>query len=96
VEKIDLPGMKVPASITFDGHNLYVDGVAIALSAIPQVLYEYAHPDPRKWYRFERMGDTIFVHVRISEDSDGSVIASSASGRSSEDSGQQGQAAQAP
>lgn len=66
--KIDLPGMKVPDSITFDGYNIYVDGVAISLSLIPQALYELVHPDPRKWYRFERWGDQITVHVKISEE----------------------------
>lgn len=91
--KIDLPGMKVPNSITFDGYNLYVDGVAIGLSTIPQVLYEFAHPDPRKWFRFERIGDQVFIHVRISEDHDGDVIASTAGttdGRGSENPGREG------
>ena len=44
------------ASISFDHRNLYVDGVTISLAAIPQVLYEFTHPDPRNWYRFERGG----------------------------------------
>jgi hypothetical protein len=69
--------MKVPATITMDTTNLYVDGVAISFAAIPQMLYELAHPDPRKWYRFERVGDTVMVYVKISEEKpEGNPIAS--------------------
>jgi hypothetical protein len=87
--------MKVPASITFDSYNLYVDGVSIGLSAIPQVLYEFAHPDPRKWFRFERRGDTVFIHVKMSEEEkNGHPIAHT--GRSEEGTGGDGKETNRP
>jgi hypothetical protein len=71
------PTVKVPASITFDFENLYVDGVRISLALLPQMLYELTHPDPRKWYRLERVGNDIVVHLKISEEKpDGNPIAS--------------------
>jgi hypothetical protein len=78
--------MKVPKSIMIEDKFLVVDGVHFALSILPQLLYEITHPDPRKWYRLERIGDAIQVHVRISEDSNGNVIVTNA-GRSSEGAG---------
>lgn len=82
--------MRVPASITFSEDAITVDGVRISLMVIPQMLYELTHPDPRKWYRFERVDDAIIVHVKITEDEpNGSRIASSDdAGRSSQDSRQ--------
>jgi hypothetical protein len=69
--------VKVPATITMDAAYLYVDGVAISFAVIPQILYELTHPDNRKWYRFERVGDTVTVYVKISEEKpDGNPIAS--------------------
>ena len=59
--------MKAISNITLVQDGLVIDGVLIAYEVIPQMFYELTHPDPRKWYRFERAGDTIIVHVRISE-----------------------------
>jgi hypothetical protein len=60
--------IKVPASITFDAENLYIDGVKLSLMVIPQLLYELSHPSSRHWYRLERVGNQIIVHVRISDE----------------------------
>jgi hypothetical protein len=69
VAQIEVPPLvKVPATITMDAKNLYVDGVPISFALLPQMLYELVHPDPRKWYRFERVGNDIVVHVKISEE----------------------------
>jgi hypothetical protein len=65
-----------PTTLTIDEDALIVDGVRIAWRAIPELLFRLAHPDPRKWYRWEREGDTIQVHVKISEESNGSHITS--------------------
>jgi hypothetical protein len=51
------------ATIEFSGDTLLIDGVRVTFDLIPQFLYEIAHPDPRKWYRFERMNDELMVHV---------------------------------
>lgn len=87
--------MRVPASITIDDDALTIDGVHIPLRVIPQMLYELVHPDPRKWYRWERVDDVIIFHVRISEDSNGTAITDHAGNapdaeRRVEDSGSQG------
>ena len=89
--------LRFPTSITITEDSLIVDGVRIPLRVIPQMLYQLVHPDPRKWYRWERLGDTIQVHFRISEDTDGSVIASINAGntqdaeRSQQNTGGEGQ-----
>lgn len=54
---------------------LIVDGVKLPIDIIPELLYCLAHPDPRRWYRFERVGNSAVVHVKISEEKpNGSVI----------------------
>jgi hypothetical protein len=75
--------MRKPASITFDHESITVDGVRLALDLIPQILYELTHPDARKWYRLSRIGDSIQVEVRITENANGSIIASTGNARSS-------------
>jgi len=69
--------MRQPACISIDGDSLCIDGALIHLSIIPQILYEIAHPDPRKWYRLERVDESIIVHVRVTEDSDGTPVSRS-------------------
>jgi hypothetical protein len=59
--------MKAVTDFKIDGDALIVEGVRISLVLLPQVLYELTHPDPRKWYRFERIEDRLVVHVRITE-----------------------------
>lgn len=86
-----MEAVKFPTSITIDVDSITIDGVRIALAVIPQLFYEMTHPDPRKWYRWERVGDTILVHVKIAEDTDGNIIANTADGCSSKDSGREGQ-----
>ena len=72
------PEMKFPTSIVIDLDSITIDGIRLPLAVIPQLLYQLAHPDPRKWYRWERMNGTLQVHVRISEDHDGSIISANA------------------
>lgn len=81
--------VRAPDTITFDEERLYVDGVAIRFDVIPQLLYEFAHPDPRRWFRLERVGDVVTVHFKISEEEpNGQPIAHT--GRSKENPGGQG------
>jgi hypothetical protein len=53
------------ATIEFTDNRIIVDGMSITLDVIPQILYELAHPDPRKWYRFERVNGQCIVHVEM-------------------------------
>lgn len=93
------------ASIEFDDYRIIVDGMVITLNVIPQILYELAHPDPRKWYRFERIGNQCIVHVELRdpaelnkpfplEVSNGNYVRER--GRSSEDAGGEGEETQNP
>jgi hypothetical protein len=71
-----LETVKVPKSVVFNSDHLLVDGVRIRWDIIPQLLFELAHPDFRKWYRLERVGDDIIIHVKISEEEpNGNAIA---------------------
>lgn len=45
-----------------------VNGVCIDGDTFAQLINAVTRPDPRKWYRFERVGDSIIVHVKISEE----------------------------
>lgn len=87
------------ATIEFNDYSIIVDGMVITLNVIPQILYELAHPDPRKWYRFERVGNQCIVHVELRdpaelnkpfplEVSNGNYVGER--GRSSEDAGSEG------
>jgi hypothetical protein len=51
------------ATIELNGDTLVIDGIRVSFDVIPQFLYEIANPDPRKWYRFERVGDELAVSV---------------------------------
>ncbi len=53
------------ATIEIDRDYLIIDGMRVNFEIIPQFLYEFAHPDPRKWYRLERRGEECLVHVEI-------------------------------
>jgi hypothetical protein len=64
------PIMRGVTSFQIDDDVLIVDGVRISLTLLPQMIYELAHPDPRKWYRLERIDNNIIVHMRITEDVD--------------------------
>jgi hypothetical protein len=55
-------------NFAFDRDDLILDGIRVPLAIIPQLLYEITHPDPRRWYRLERIENLILVHVRISEE----------------------------
>lgn len=53
------------AHLQFSPDGLIVDGMYLNFNCIAQFLYDMAHPDPRKWYRFERIGDVCIVHLQI-------------------------------
>jgi hypothetical protein len=57
-------------NISYDVVNetFTIEGIKVSFFVLPQLIHELTHPDPRKWYRFERMDDTIIVHVRINEE----------------------------
>jgi hypothetical protein len=42
------------ATIQIEPDCLIIDGMRVTFDIIPQFMYEFAHPDPRKWYRLER------------------------------------------
>jgi hypothetical protein len=77
-------------NIAFNQTDLIIDGVHIALENIPQFLYELTHPNPKRWYRLERVGDVIVVHVRMAvetEEKNGYGYPIASIGSSREDSG---------
>ena len=53
------------ATVQFDDDALIIDGMRVTFEVIPQLLHEFANPDPSKWYRLERVGDRCIVHVKI-------------------------------
>jgi hypothetical protein len=83
--------MIATTSFAFDRQDLIIDGVRVPFDTIPQLLYELTHPDPRRWYRLERIENMIVVHVRMTEvpeETHGNPIASI--GSSTKDSGSGG------
>lgn len=54
-------------NVEFQGGNVSIDGLVVSFDVVTQFLYEIAHPDPRKWYNFERHGDLAIVHVEMRE-----------------------------
>jgi hypothetical protein len=62
--------MERTINFTYDvaSETFTVEGIKISFFTLPLIIHELTHPDPRKWYRFERRDDTIIVHVRISEE----------------------------
>ena len=55
------------ATIEIQSDTLIIDGVRVTFGVIPEILYEIAHPDPRRWYNLERVNDVIIVHVEMRE-----------------------------
>jgi hypothetical protein len=55
------------ATIQIERDYLIIDGMKINFDIIPQFMYEFAHPDPRKWYRLERKDEACLVHMEIRE-----------------------------
>jgi hypothetical protein len=58
-------GIVKRATVQFEDDALIIDGMRVTFEVIPQFLYELANPDPRKWYRLERVGDRCIIHVKI-------------------------------
>ena len=55
------------ATIEIERDTLIIDGGRVAFEVIPEILYELAHPDPRRWYNFARVNNKIVVHVEMRE-----------------------------
>lgn len=55
------------AVVEISGGNVIIDGMPMGFDFLSQFLYEMAHPDPRKWYNFERNGDLLIIHVEMRE-----------------------------
>jgi hypothetical protein len=76
--KLEVPGMSFVregsggivkrATVEFEDGALIIDGMRVTFEIIPQFLYELANPDPRKWYRLERVGDRCIVHVKMNDE----------------------------
>lgn len=58
------------AQIELEPDSITIDGMRVTFEVIPQFLYELAHPDPRKWFNFERIGDAAIVHMEMRPKSD--------------------------
>jgi len=56
------------ATIEIERDYLIIDGMKVTFDIIPQFMYEFAHPDPRKWFRLERRGDACLVHCEIRDE----------------------------
>jgi hypothetical protein len=47
-----------------DDNTVIVNGIKISGELIPMLINCLTNPDPHRWYRFERKGDNIIVHLR--------------------------------
>lgn len=85
--------VKWPIQINFNPGGLDIDGVHVNYMSLAEIVNAIIHPDPRKWYRLERNGDIVTVHVKVAEEEpNGSEIASVGHTPESEkDAGGQGQ-----
>jgi hypothetical protein len=50
------------------GDGLTVNGVFISYASALDLLKAVVQPDTRRWFRFEREGNVVIVHVRYSEE----------------------------
>jgi hypothetical protein len=76
--KLEVPGMSFAreglrgivkrATVEIEDGALIIDGMRVTFEIIPQFLYELANPDPRKWYRLERVGDRCIIHVKMNDE----------------------------
>lgn len=64
MEKVEF---NFPIRLELVAEGVRVDGVMVAYGVIPHLINALVHPDPRRWLRFERVGDTVQVYVRLSE-----------------------------
>jgi hypothetical protein len=44
--------------------TIAVNGIVVSATALPMLVNAVTNPDPRRWYRFERQGDSIIVHTK--------------------------------
>ncbi len=56
-----------PLDLKFDHEALIINGVSISWLAVPELMAIFGKPDERKWYRIERMGSGVVVHVKIED-----------------------------
>lgn len=48
--------------------SITINNVVITGDVLIQTLNQMTDPDPKKWFRFERHGNTVTVHTRIDDD----------------------------
>ena len=85
-------GLEYPITIKLHRHELEIEGVKIAYFAIPQIIHALINPNPRKWFRFERVNENeIYIHVRMTEDEPYGTPIGSTTGHGEENAGRQGQ-----
>jgi hypothetical protein len=58
---------KIPVNITLDEGVLNINGMPVSLVVLDDLLRAVVSPDPRRWIRFERIGDAGMVHIRMEE-----------------------------
>jgi hypothetical protein len=59
--------MRIPLNIALNEAGLVIDGLPLSLLAVNEIFHAIAHPDPRRWIRFERHNDLGIVHVKLEE-----------------------------
>jgi hypothetical protein len=62
--------LKLDHAVTLKLHQreLEIDGVRVSYEVLPQLILAIVHPDPRRWLRFERVGNIVNVHVRLQKE----------------------------
>lgn len=60
--------VKWPITFNLSATHVNVDSIEFNYMQIAELLSQLIHPDPRKWYRFERVDNRILIHVRMTED----------------------------
>jgi hypothetical protein len=57
-----------PITIRMNPNAVEINGVQMTYMVVAEIVAQIVHPDPRKWFRLERNGDIITVHVKLTED----------------------------
>ena len=56
-----------PVVIMLENGGIRVDGLPLSFAVLQELLRAIAHPDPRRWIRFERQNDNGMVYVKMEE-----------------------------
>ena len=57
-----------PLKVEMNPNGITIDGVKMSYMVFAETVNQIFHPDPRKWFRLEREGDVIQIHVRLTEE----------------------------